>query len=139
MIQKVNKGVKTLLLVVDVLSVESVKKAFATIDAKGLNVNALINNAGSMSDVVFIEDSDPEGWWYNFEVNVKGTFLVTRQYLKHLNGKEGTIANASTISAILPTPTYSGFGISKMAEDRFTEYVAFENPNVFAYSYYPGN
>jgi NADP-dependent 3-hydroxy acid dehydrogenase YdfG len=138
LVANINNNVKTLSIVVDITSEESVEAAFATIDYKGLHVDALINNAGWMGGLGRIDESNADNWWYNFEVNVKGTYLVTRSYLKHLKGAEGTVANASTISAVISTPMYSGFGTSKMAEGRFTEYTALENPNVHAYAYYPG-
>lgn len=127
------------MLVVDITSQESVEAAFAEVEARGIKIDFLINNAGWMAALQRIEDTNPDEWWMNFEINVKGTYLMTRSYLKHLHGTKGVIGNASTISTVLLPDKYSGFGSSKMAEDRFTEYTAKENPHIYAFAYYPGS
>ncbi|SPO02050.1 related to oxidoreductase, short chain dehydrogenase/reductase family [Cephalotrichum gorgonifer] len=122
----------------DVTSEDSVSSIFAGL-APGPPPDVLVNNAGVNGDFRII-DSDPQQWWYDWEVNVKGTYLCTRAYLQLLLGKPGTILNVSTSIADSVLPSMSSYATSKMAVNRFTECVQLEHgaQGVRCIAFHPG-
>jgi NAD(P)-dependent dehydrogenase (short-subunit alcohol dehydrogenase family) len=70
---------------------------------------------------------------------VKGTFLVTQQFLK-LNGKERkpTVINITSAAAFNATPGLSSYSFAKLAQVQLQRFVATENPNIRAVSLHPG-
>jgi NAD(P)-dependent dehydrogenase (short-subunit alcohol dehydrogenase family) len=70
---------------------------------------------------------------------VKGTFLVTQQFLQ-LNGKAsaGTIINITSAAALNSTPCLSSYSLSKLCQIQLQAFVRAENPNVRAVSLHPG-
>lgn len=57
---------------VDVTDWKSVKSAAEKVEAEFGGLDILINNAGCLSEFVRIVDADPDLWWRDWEVNVKG-------------------------------------------------------------------
>ncbi|KAF2875187.1 hypothetical protein BDV95DRAFT_485913 [Massariosphaeria phaeospora] len=108
----------------DVTTEDAVSSIFAALPS-GPPPDVLINNAGINADFS-IADSDPATWWRDFEVNLKGTYLVTRAYLRLLDGKPGTIINVSTSISDAVLPNMSSYATSKHAVNRFTESVQLE-------------
>jgi NAD(P)-dependent dehydrogenase (short-subunit alcohol dehydrogenase family) len=71
---------------------------------------------------------------------VKGTFLVTQQFLK-LNGgqrKKAVIINVSSAAALNVTPGLSSYSLSKLVQIQLQRFVTAENPNITAVSLHPG-
>ena len=123
----------------DITSESSVQNLFSLIEQRYGHADVLVNGAGMMQGVGNIADADPEKWWFDFEVNVKGLFLVTRGFLKLLGTeKPGYVINLSTGIAAFVQGTLSSYSISKTSTLRFTEYVAAEYPNVHAVAVQPG-
>ena len=48
-------------------------------------VDVLVNNAGGSFGSGLVPESSPEDWTRTIEVNLLGTYLVTRAFLPHLN------------------------------------------------------
>ena len=87
-------------------------------------LDILINNAGYLSDFIPIGNSDPEDWGMNWEVNIKGIYLVMKAFLPLiLNGSDKTIVNLSSIGTFMLSPGASGYQTAKFAVIRFTEFV----------------
>lgn len=94
----------------DVLDKESVKNAAQKIEKEfgPGGVDILVNNAGWLETFHLMGDIDVDDWWYTWEINVKGLFLVTQTFLPLvLKSKEKTIVNLSSISAHLTAPGVS--------------------------------
>ena len=125
-----------------------IAEALDAADAHGLHhhverhfghADVLINNAGLFSPSGNISTVSPTNWWADFEINVKGTFLVTQGFLKLLGTeRQGTIITMSTAIAYMAPPGLSAYSISKMASVRLSEYVSTEYKNVNAVSLQPG-
>lgn len=118
----------------------AVEKVFAEIKAKYGHADVLVNNAGVwISGGAPIESADPPQWWEDFEINVKGAFLMTQNFLKLL-GKErrGYVVTMNTGISTMVAPNMSSYSISKSAALRLMEYVAAEHENVTATSIQPG-
>lgn len=65
--------------------------------AVGIHINSIVNNAGIAQDKPFLDISN-EDWQQMFDVNVKGTFLVTKTFLPDMiKNHSGSIVNVSSI------------------------------------------
>lgn len=94
------------------LDKESVKRAAQEVETAfgegGLDI--LINNAGWLETFKPMGEIDVDDWWYTWEVNIRGLFLVTHAFLPLvLRSKEKTIVNLSSIGAHLVAPGVSIF------------------------------
>ena len=73
------------------------------------------------------------------EVNVKGTFLMTRGFLQLVgHSKPATVININSGAAVSVQPGTSGYGISKLAMTHMAPFIAAEFPNVSAVAASPG-
>ncbi|RMY51662.1 hypothetical protein D0863_14510 [Hortaea werneckii] len=96
----------------------------------------LVSNAGTSGATEKIADSDPKMWWRDLEVNLKGTYLVARRYIRALreyygsttaaDGQgelEGRIINVSSNASWRYVPGRSSYAASKLAINSLTEYL----------------
>jgi NAD(P)-dependent dehydrogenase (short-subunit alcohol dehydrogenase family) len=114
-----------LALDLDVTSRRSVDAAAKVVAEKfDGRLDVLINNAGSLASFAGIPDTDPEEWWRDYEVSVKGTYLVTRAFWPHLlAGSSKIIINITSIGAVMVVPQSSSYGPAKLASLRLTEFI----------------
>jgi len=85
-----------------------------------------VNNAGVLS-VHRIEDTEPDEWDRMFDVNTKGTFLVTRAMLGHLRARgSGRIINIASIGGKRGAVGQAHYCASKAAVINFTHVLALE-------------
>ncbi|GLA16925.1 hypothetical protein AnigIFM62618_004030 [Aspergillus niger] len=134
-------SVEVLALPTDITDEKAVAQTFDTIKNHFGVAHTLINNAGVFSSIAPVAQSDSNTWWKDFEVNVRGTYLVTAAYLRLIASESAdfrpTVVNLiSTIS--LTPPGLSSYFISKLAVAKFTEFITAENPRVATYSLSPG-
>jgi NAD(P)-dependent dehydrogenase (short-subunit alcohol dehydrogenase family) len=110
-------------LYLDVTDKFSVDDAVRQIELAFLGrLDILINNAGFLASHVPLVDSDPDEWWQDWEVNVKGTYLVTRGFWKLLMASpHKVLVNTTCISAHMMLPHATAYGSSKLALLRFSE------------------
>lgn len=131
---------KILKLKLDVLSYEDVKSAAKEIEASFGRLDILINNAGYLSTFEKVMDSDPDEYWMNYEVNIRGVYWVTKCCLPlMLKGGEKTIVNISSIGAHGIREGASGYQVTKFAILRFTEYLMVEygEQGLLSYAVHP--
>ncbi|MCM3389210.1 3-ketoacyl-ACP reductase [Ureibacillus chungkukjangi] len=119
-------GVKVAYAMADVSSQEQVEVA-VTLLAKELgNADILINNAG-IATFGSVLDMEPEEWKKIVDVNLMGTYYVTRAVLPQLLDKEaGDIINISSTSGLSGAATSSAYSASKFGVIGFTESLAQE-------------
>ena len=123
----------------DITSESSVQDLFNTVEKKYGHADVLVNNAGMFQSMGNISDVDSAKWWFDFEVNVKGLFLVTKGFLKLLGTERpGYVVSMSTSIATMVQGGLSAYSISKAGTLQFTAYVAAEYPNVSAVALQPG-
>ncbi|KAI1394295.1 NAD(P)-binding protein [Hypoxylon trugodes] len=99
-------------------------------------IDVLINDAGSMNFAP-IGQIEPSEWWNDFEVNVKGPYLMSHYFLKQANGK-GTIITVSSGSAGSTFPNMSSYASSKLAQTKVMEFIHVENPGIRTFTLLPG-
>ncbi|KAE9575308.1 Short chain dehydrogenase citE [Colletotrichum fructicola] len=138
-IKALNPSVKVHLYAADITSVEATKSAlqsfYNTINAK---IDILVANAGYMSDLKTIPDSDAADWWRAFEVTVKGNFNLLRAF-HPLAAPNASVIHISTAAIHLPyMPGFSSYRASKSAATKMFEYFHDENPDMFVLQVHPG-
>ncbi len=100
-------AVATLGLAVDVADEASVHAAMNEVEARLAPVAALVNVAGVSSPVAFL-DLDTAEWDRVVDVNLKGTYLVTRRVVPGMVQRRfGRVVSVSSISAQRGGGTYS--------------------------------
>ena len=139
MIRKINSAIEVPTIPTDISDPAAVNSLFAKIKEKYGAADVLVNNAGVLIAHGNVGQSDAEKWWTEFTINIRGTYLVTREFLQLLgNGNRGFIINTSSGAATNVVPGMSSYSISKLAVNRLTEYIAAENPNVNCVTLDPG-
>lgn len=106
-------------------------------------LDVLINNAGYLSEFAGIPDTDPDDWWRDWEVNVKGVYLMTRAFWPLLlNSNLRIIINVTSMGALMNPTHGSAYGSAKLAGMRFTEYInqdhGFGKDDMLAIAVHPG-
>ncbi len=103
------------------------EKFITNIVKKFGRIDVLINNAsvlGKMSDIL----SYPEDTWKHvIDVNVNGTFFLTKYVLTTMmNQKSGSIINVSSSVGIKGRKLWGAYSVSKFAIEGFTQILADE-------------
>lgn len=102
-------------------------------------LDAVINNAGMLSPLTRIADSDPRSWQRNLIVNVWAPFALVQAALPHLRRtSHGRVINVSSGAAVRPVPGWSAYCTSKAAVNMFTAVLAAEEPQITALALRPG-
>ena len=112
---------------VDIVDENSIDKFCSEIKNKGLQVDALINNAGAFLNKPFEKISRKE-FEYIFQVNVFGLSSLTRKILPSMHRK-GHVVNISSMGGINGSIKFSGlaaYSSSKGAVNIITELLAEE-------------
>ncbi|KAI0105512.1 hypothetical protein GGR51DRAFT_560358 [Nemania sp. FL0031] len=126
----------------DVTSEESVQAAADKIGEEfGGALDVLVCNAGNLGEWVPLGDSDPADWWQNYEVNVKGTYLLNRAFLPLLMKSETkTSILTASYGALGVRYGASGYQSSKFAVCRLAEFIAseYEKYGIVCFVIHPG-
>jgi NAD(P)-dependent dehydrogenase (short-subunit alcohol dehydrogenase family) len=121
------RGGNALAVQADISKSEDVKNLVQAAISHNGHVDILINNAGITGPIQPVIDTDPEQWWHTIEVNVRGTFLVTRLVLPTMVARStGRIINISSGAAYGVFPNLSSYATSKAALAHFTRCLAAE-------------
>ncbi|WP_297754391.1 SDR family oxidoreductase [uncultured Shimia sp.] len=124
-------------------AVEACKARFGAIDVADAN-------AGYLGPWVKIGESDPDGWWRNWEVNMRGAYHVARYCLAPLaesaarwasEGKSGGhLILLSSIGAQFVMPGASDYQTAKHAINRLCEFVQndHEADGIKCFAIHPG-
>jgi NAD(P)-dependent dehydrogenase (short-subunit alcohol dehydrogenase family) len=89
----------------------------------GLDV--LVNSAG-VGFAAAIADTSTKRFDVQMGVNLRGTFLVTREALPHLRATRGLVVNLASIAGTLATPGLATYGAAKAAVISLTRSLARE-------------
>jgi NAD(P)-dependent dehydrogenase (short-subunit alcohol dehydrogenase family) len=124
------------------MSYASVESAAEAIEKEFGKLDILINNAGYLSTFEPMGDTDPEDYWRNYEINLRGVYFVTRACLPlMLRGGEKTIVNVSSRGANTLSAGASGYQTTKFALLRFTEFlvVDYGEQDLLAFAVHPAS
>lgn len=112
-------------MALDVTNRENVQEVFEKVKEKYKTIDILMNNAG-VSSMQRIENLTEKEWDFNFNVNIKGMFLVTQSALPLMKEKGGRIVNTASMAAKKAAPLLAHYTASKFAVVGFTRSAAIE-------------
>lgn len=150
LIAKANPDTACAYSVCDVTVAAEVEAAVADCVAKFGGIDVADANAGYLGPWKKIGASDPEGWWRNWEVNVRGTYHVIRFTAPHLiesaalraaEGRSGGhLILLSSIGAQLLMRGASDYQTSKHAINRLCEFVQtdYDEDGIKCFAIHPG-
>jgi 3-oxoacyl-[acyl-carrier protein] reductase len=118
-------GGKAVAIQANVSKSADVKRLFADTKAKLGAPSILVNNAGVFAFGP-LEAVTEEDFHRQFDTNVLGTILATREAVSAFNGEGGSVINLSTISSVDPVPNSLVYSASKSAIDSITKALARE-------------
>ena len=114
-----NKGLKG--CVANIVKDDEVKEAFDRLGTP----NTLVNNAGIVKFGPLIEQS-VEDFIITVNVNLIGTYIVSREAALRMEGEKGHIINISSINSITPGPGAGAYPSTKAGIKQMTRQLAIE-------------
>lgn len=104
-------------------------------------IDLLVNNAGVLRAFGSPAEVDPDEWWREVEVNLRGPFLCARAVLPGMTGrKRGRIVNVASMAGLVPIEAGSAYCVSKAALIRLSEQLTLETRayGVSVFAIHPG-
>ena len=125
-VEEVAREIGGLAIPADVSKRDDVETMVARVARELGPIDLLVNNAGIAGwEVEPPWEALPQDWWRVFEVNVLGTFLVSRAVIPGMIERgRGRIVNTGSGSGYLPGQRTTAYGASKAALFRFGEGLA---------------
>jgi 3-oxoacyl-[acyl-carrier protein] reductase len=102
-----------------------VKRLFADAKKAFGKVDVLVNNAG-IYEFAPLESITPEHFHKQFDLNVLGALIASREAVNHFSASGGSIVNISSVVAKSPAATGSVYSSTKAALDAITVSLAKE-------------
>lgn len=119
------KSRRALALECDVTSRESVARAIGELDASWGKLHIVVNNAG-ISGRTPIDQDSTELWQRILDVNLTGSYNVTRAALELMSSGDGRVLNMSSVLGRFGVPGYAAYCTSKHGIIGFTRALALE-------------
>ena len=120
-------GGRALALPADVTDHHAVVEAVAAAESRLGPIDVLINGAGSFRALGNAAQVDPDEWWREVEINLRGPFLCAHAVLPGMMARRhGRIINIASAAGLQAIETVSAYGVSKTALIRLTEALAAE-------------
>jgi NAD(P)-dependent dehydrogenase (short-subunit alcohol dehydrogenase family) len=150
LVSKANPQTQCSFSTCDVTDAKAVEAAVADCVAQFGGIDVADANAGFLGPWTKIGESDPESWWHNWDVNVRGAYHVIRFTVAHLaqsaqkraaEGKSGGhLILLSSIGAQLLMPGASDYQTSKHAINRLCEFVQVDHADdgIKCFALHPG-
>lgn len=120
-------GGRDLLIQANVSDEADVKAMFATVIKNWGRLDILVNNAG-IQKAVPSQDLTLDDFNRVLEVDLRGTFLCSREAIRHFLSRPGggVIVNDSSVHELIPKPLYLSYAVSKGGIERLTKTLALE-------------
>ena len=119
-------GVKCLMIKADVSNEEEVNNMVEKVISEFGKIDVLVNNAGITKDTLLMRMSK-EDFDKVIDINLKGTFLVTKAVSKYMMKKRcGYIINLSSVVGVAGNSGQSNYSASKAGIIGFTKSIAKE-------------
>jgi NAD(P)-dependent dehydrogenase (short-subunit alcohol dehydrogenase family) len=141
------RGGQAMVAPLDVTDAVSVRQFVATALDRFGRVDLLVNNAGSNNGsengaVGPLWQINPDAWWNDVEVNLRGSFLCAHAVLPAMVAAgAGRIVNVVSLAAMVPWPHDSAYACSKAAVIRLTDSLSEEllGRGVYVFALSPGS
>ncbi len=113
--------------VADVADPQAVDRLFLELTDQHSRLDVLINNAGIAGPTAEIENCDDDEWLRCIQVNLSGTFFVTKRAVPLLRAStSGCIINVASTAALFGYPARSPYAASKWGQIGLTKTWAME-------------
>ena len=112
-------GGKAVAVQADVSRPDQIKRLFSETAGLFGPLDILVNNAG-IYDMLPLEQVTPEHFHKQFDLNVLGLLLVTREALNHFRPEGGSVINISSVVSTYAPPGASVYSATKAAVDAIT-------------------
>jgi len=125
----------------DVTDRAAVEALVAHVEAHLGPVELLINNAGAIRALGSVADVDPDDWWRELEINLRGPELFMHALLPRMIQRgRGRVINVASAAGLNPIADHSAYVVSKTALIRLTEIAARETQaqGVRLFAIHPG-
>jgi len=120
-------GVKTMAVNVDITSGESIEAMVEEIKKKFDHIDILCNNAGATFGVPnTVLSYDEKEWVRTVDVNLFGTFRVSRAVIPMMTGRPASIINTSSRAGKVPPIFNSAYAVAKAGVIMLTKTMAKE-------------
>jgi len=119
------KGGKAIAVQADVAKQADIERLFAETKKAFGRVDILVNNAG-IYDFAPLENITPEHFHKQFDLNVLGLLLTTKEAVKYFGSAGGSVINISSVVATSAPPTTSVYSATKAAVNAITRSLAQE-------------
>jgi 3-oxoacyl-[acyl-carrier protein] reductase len=119
-------GCESLAAQCDVSDAGQVEKLLSQVLTSWGSLDIVVNNAGVTKDALVLRMSE-EDWDRVLDINLKGTFLVTRAALKPMiKQRRGKIVNITSVIGLIANPGQANYSASKAGIIGFTRTIAKE-------------
>lgn len=132
---------RAIAITADVADRNAVEKMVVEVVRQLGPVDMLVNNAGINHAQGVAWEADPEDWWRELEINLRGPFLCARAVLPGMiERRQGRIINVASAAGIWPWPYMSAYATSKAALVRLSEILALEakEHGISVFAIHPG-
>jgi NAD(P)-dependent dehydrogenase (short-subunit alcohol dehydrogenase family) len=120
-------GLRPLALPADVTDHHAVTKVVAAAENQLGPIDVLINCAGSFQALGPAVQVDPDEWWREVEINLRGPFVCAHAVLPGMIARRcGRLINLASAAGLQAIETVSAYGVSKTALIRLSETLAAE-------------
>jgi NAD(P)-dependent dehydrogenase (short-subunit alcohol dehydrogenase family) len=120
-------GGRALALPADVTDHRAVTGVVAAAESQLGPIDVLINSAGSFRALGNAAQVDPDEWWREVEINLRGPFVCAHAVLPGMIARQrGRIINVVSAAGLQAIETVSAYGVGKTALIRFSEALAAE-------------
>jgi NAD(P)-dependent dehydrogenase (short-subunit alcohol dehydrogenase family) len=109
-------------LATDVTERDAVEAAFAEVDNEIGTVSILVNNAGSLNAIGPFWEIDPDVWWREVEVHLRGTLLCAHEAIARMvRARRGRVINVVGLLGQSGEPYSTAYTCAKAAMYRLSE------------------
>ena len=125
----------------DVTDTNAALQVVATVEQQLGPITLLVNNAGQFRAFGSVDVVEPDAWWNEIEVNVRGPFLYARAVLPGMRVRQaGRIINVASGAGTISIPKGSAYVVSKTALIRLSETMAQETAadGIRVFAIHPG-
>ncbi|ARO27674.1 3-oxoacyl-ACP reductase FabG [Rhizobium sp. S9] len=120
-------GGQAFAVMADIRDAAAVEATFRAIDAAWGGIDILVNNAGIDGSYSLGWEGDVEAWCEVIDVNLKGTYLCTREALKRMVAqRSGVVLNTTSVHEVIGWTGYSAYTASKAGVSMMSKSLAQE-------------
>ena len=125
----------------DVTDPARTQQVIATVEEQVGPLDLLVNNAGTFRAFGMIANIEPQEWWREVEINLRGPFLYAHAVLPAMRARQtGRIINVASGADLGTIPAASAYNVSKTALIRLSETLAQETKGdgICVFAIHPG-